>query len=89
MKTYYITRKNFLDWFYNTGADQEQHQMRKDLGYEVVDKLIKDNEFKVTTKDIFEGTDYYAVRLSYCQGCEDMDGELMDLDYEWELKLID
>jgi hypothetical protein len=31
MKTYTIKKQNFLDWYFNTGADDEQESMRTDL----------------------------------------------------------
>lgn len=53
MATYTLTKKNFLQWYYNSDSDQEQEEMRKDLGQHVIDQLLEFGECTVTVEEIF------------------------------------
>ncbi len=89
MKQYTITKESFINWMFNTGADQEQRQMRVDIGYKAVEKLLEDNSFTITVEDVWNSCDHCCIQVSYLEDCEEEDGELMDLDHEYEVKLID
>jgi hypothetical protein len=92
LREFTMTKKRFLDFFYNTGADGDQHQMRIDEGYRVVDALLDGKEYKIpTAESLFEGCGYF--RMSYCEevteghpleSCEDE-----DLDFEVIIKIVD
>jgi hypothetical protein len=88
---YKITKERFLNWFFNTGADQDQDKMRVDIGYTAVEHLLDRNSFTITTEDVFDGCELSCVPLRYCEENEhsDTDLELGELEENWTLQLID
>tara|TARA_R110001606_G_scaffold4723_4_gene22417 strand:+ start:716 stop:1078 length:363 start_codon:yes stop_codon:yes gene_type:complete len=88
MKKFKITGKNFLSWYFNSGSDQEQEAMLRDLGSRALEELEAGNKCTVTTRNLFEETEHGAIRMYFCEGPEE-DGELMDIEGGFELELID
>ena len=95
MKTYTIKKENFLKWFYHTGADQDQNRLALSLCRNVIVDLIDNGVVEITAQEIFDGCELVCVPISFLEekDSKDLDiyinDELMDLDWEWELKLID
>jgi len=58
-----INKREFLDWYYNTGADQDQTQMRLDLGNNAVDSLIDSGKFSIDVNEIWECAGYIPLTL--------------------------
>jgi hypothetical protein len=90
MKTFTITKKNFLEWYFNTGADGDQKDMRTNLGKEAVKSLFKRGWYSISVDTIFNNdAEHECIPLMYLEEFpDDADDELADLDYEWEVKLI-
>lgn len=67
MKTYTITKKNFLQWYFKTGADCDQKEMVYDLGKTVLDLLFNNEDAVITTDDIFLIANLDCIPLSYLE----------------------
>jgi hypothetical protein len=86
-----MTSASFLDFYYNTGDDQSQNQMREDIGYEVVNALLEGREFKLPTAEgLFEDCGFN--RMHYCvevvEGHPLEDFEDIALDWDVNINLI-
>ena len=67
MTTYTITKSNFLNWYYNTGCDQSQEQMRVALGEGVIEHLLVFNQVVITAQDIFEEADLSSMPIHFLE----------------------
>lgn len=86
-----ITKASFLNFYYNTGDDGSQHQMRVDLGYEIINSILEGGEVSIPTPEgLIETCEYF--RMSDCeevsQGHPLEDYESNDLGWEISVKLI-
>lgn len=90
MKTIKISKKDFVNWYFFTGADQDQKQGIYELGLSVVEKLLS-GDVRITAKDILNQCETSAIPLSIVKGCEHLDGEIGDeFEYgKYEVVLID
>ena len=91
--TFTITEEDFLDWYFNSGYDQSQEQIVKELGSEVRDELMISGKYVLNTQNIFDSvnTDVVPTRLVKYGGTwtnQPKDGELGDLKFQWKLELI-
>lgn len=86
-----ITKKNFLQWYFNTGADSDQKDLRTNLGEQVIQSLFDSGKSKITIKSVFnENCEKSCIPLHYLEEFKENDGrELQDLTENWELTLID
>jgi hypothetical protein len=93
MKKYTIKKERFLEWYFESGQDQENEEIREELAKKLIAGLMKDNEFKITTEDIFKECNQEAIRVSFIDGFEDdeeaYDTEFSELGENVELILID
>ena len=90
MKTYTITKENYINWFFNSGSDQEQEATRKDLGDRLVERLLSGEDFFYSVDDAFNEVDVEVIPLSYLEEFnDDDDREVGDLEEIIDLILID
>jgi hypothetical protein len=90
MKTYTITKQNFLLWFFNTGDDKSQKEMRTDLGKKAIEKLLNGETFTYSVEDAFNECETSCIPLMYLEEFhEGEEIEIGDLEYECEVTLID
>jgi len=90
MKIYTITKQNFLHWFFNTGDDGSQKNMRTELGGRAIEKLLKGEDFSYSVYDAFDDCELGCIPLMYLEEFhEGEEIEVGDLDYECEITLID
>jgi len=95
MKKFTITKEQFINWYFNTGADQDQERMRTDLGDSIIEQLLEKGCAEINVTDIFEDEAelscipirYTEEASQYPQECEN-GCELGELD-EFEIKLVD
>jgi len=88
MKTYTITKENFLNWYYCTGADDEQKDARTEMGRRVIDRLLNGEDFHFSVEDAFNEVEVSCIPLSYLEEFSDDDREVGDLDETVEINLI-
>jgi hypothetical protein len=90
MKTYTITKKNFLEWWFNTGLDQEQKANKEDLGARAVERLLSGEDFFYSVEDAFNECEIECIPLRYLEEFdEDNDLVVMDLKENCVVNLID
>lgn len=90
MKTYTITKQNFLEWFFNTGDDKNQEEARTDLGKRAIERLFSGEDFFYSVEDAFNECEISCIPLAYLEEFDDKnDLEVGDLDYKCEVTLID
>lgn len=89
MKKLTITKKRFLEWYYQSGQDQENKELKEDLANSIIDQMFKTGVGSISVQELFDGCNEEAIRLSFTeQGTEDdYDTELSDLG-EFEIQLI-
>lgn len=90
MATYTLTKKNFLQWYYNSDSDQEQEEMRKDLGQHVIDHLLEYGECTVSIDEIFAECSIENMGIHFLNEFPNDDEtyiEIGDLDSPIDLKV--
>jgi hypothetical protein len=90
MKTYTITKQNFLEWYFNTGADDEQESMRKDLGERVIESLINIGQSNIVIEEIFNECETSCIPLYLLEEFEKDEDykEVGDLEGIFNIELI-
>lgn len=89
MKTYTLKVSNFLSWYFDTGADQEQREQVYDLGMEVIKALKEDGSYQISVMNIFDKCDIRSMPVKYLEEkFEHEDDELGMLDHAFHVKLI-
>jgi hypothetical protein len=87
---YKITKNRFLDWYFESGQDSENEEIRNELTEKMINSLFKDNTFTLNTNDVFENCNKSAIRLCYIEGLDVYDErEFSDLGKNTSLILID
>ena len=94
LRNFTITKKNFLDFYWNTGADQDQEKMIRDLGYDIVQNALKGElVYIMDVQELFNGCEY--IRMSDCEEVTEnhpyYDMEMLDVEKEFgeiNIKLI-
>lgn len=90
MKTYTITKHNFLDWYFEENHTEESTELRLDLAEKVIKLLITKNNAEITTEEIFNDCNHEAIKLAYLEEfSDDEEGELSDFNFEYKVILID
>lgn len=74
-----ITKANFIDWFFNSGADQEQAEERSNLGYEVVQSLLSGNAVTVTPDDIWDKCEPSVIPISKTEQASKWDDDFLEV----------
>jgi hypothetical protein len=87
METLKIKSADFIEWMYNSGADQEQEQSALDLGYMVIERLL-DGSVTITPKDILDECNHDIIPLCIVVGYEESDVEIGEVFDEYEVVLI-
>ena len=87
METLKIKSADFIEWVYNSGADQEQEQSALDLGYMVIERLL-DGSVTITPKDILDECNHDIIPLCIVVGYEESDVEIGEVFDDYELVLI-
>jgi hypothetical protein len=75
MKTYTITKENFLKYFFQSGSDQEQEANQIDLGQRVIERLLSGEDFFYSVEDAFNECEISCIPLAYLEEFDD-DNEL-------------
>jgi len=91
MKAYYITKSNFLKWYFEDGQDSENAQIKEELAELVIKNLFASDTSVITTGSIFNECNHGAIPISCLEGFGDLDThtELGDYEPNYELILID
>ena len=74
MKTLKIKTEDFIDWYFNSGSDQEQESTLMELGRSIAEQLTE-GKVTITPETLLEQCDYGMIRLNLIEGFEDSDSE--------------
>ena len=65
-----IKTSDFINWMFNTGADQDQEREVLDLGRRVIEQLMK-GDVTITPQDILDQCEPLVIPLVIVEGFED------------------
>lgn len=89
-KTFHITKSRFIEWYYESGQDQEIEDLKSDLVNIVIAQLSTNGKAEITVEQLFEDCNKESIKLSYLEEFDlDEDRELSELEEEYEVELID
>jgi hypothetical protein len=72
MKKLKIKSEDFINWFFNTGADQDQEREALSLGISVIEGLLG-GSVTITPQEILDQCEPVVIPLSIIKGFEDND----------------
>ena len=67
-----IKSEDFINWFFKSGADQDQESEALRLGYSVIEELL-DGEVTITPQSILDGCEPVVIPIRIIEGFEDDD----------------
>jgi hypothetical protein len=87
MITLEIKTKDFINWYFYTGCDQEQEELAKNLGDSVIERLLDDGICTISVEQFLE-CNVDLIPMSIIQGLEHVEGCIEDnFDPNLELKI--
>lgn len=87
MTTLKIKTNDFLDWYYNSGSDQEQEETALNLGRRVIEGLF-DGGITIMPEEILNECNHEVIPLHLVEGYETFDEEIGDIFTDYEVVLI-
>ena len=87
MKTLEIKTIDFIDWYFNSGSDQEQKEIIFSLGKKAVKGLLE-GSITILPQDILDECNTDFMPLNLVVGYENSDLEIEDAFSDYEVKLI-
>jgi hypothetical protein len=90
-----IKSEDFINWFFNTGADQDQEREALSLGRSVIEGLL-DGSVTITPQDILDQCEHTVIRLDIIEGFEEVDYTMEiwdginkgDISEDFEIELV-
>ena len=84
-----ITKNRFLNWYYESGQDQENDDLKKELAESLIHSMRQVGFASISVQELFDNCNQESIRLNFTEeGCKnDYDTELSDLG-EFEITLI-
>jgi len=86
-----IKTQKFVDWHLNSGSDQEQEQIRQELGNLVTCSLLLNERFTIAPRDLLDNVNTDTIPMHLVEGFKDTDEdvEIGDLNLSnYEIQLI-
>lgn len=88
-----IKKQRFLDWYFYDGQDDENEELRYDLAKEIIDQLYKKDVATISIQKLFDNSNHDSIKAYFTeefdQQTDEYDIELSELDFMYELTLID
>ena len=75
MRNLKIKSADFINWFFHSGADQDQKQEAIDLGVKVIEGLVE-GKVTITPQDILNQCEALVIPLYLVEGFEGVDLEI-------------
>jgi hypothetical protein len=92
MKQLTIRKQRLLEWYFESGQDSENEELRLNLADIIVSQLFASGKAVFTVEDIFEMCNKDAIRAYFTEEfayqTDDYDVELSDLEFEYKIDLI-
>ena len=83
MKVLKITEFDFINWYFNSGSDQEQEEMATSLGNRIIDGLL-DGAVTITPQDILDECNQDIIPLNIV---ENYDGNEQEIGEIFEIRI--
>lgn len=86
-----IKTQNFVEWYFNSGSDQEQDQIRQELGNLVSGTLLLNERFTIAPRDLLDNVNTDIIPMHLVEGFKDTDMEIEigDLNLNnYEIQLV-
>lgn len=86
-----IKTQNFVEWYFNSGSDQEQDQIRQELGNLVSGILLLNERFTIAPRDLLDNVNTDIIPMHLVEGFKDTDMEIEigDLNLNnYEIQLV-
>jgi hypothetical protein len=87
MKTLEIKTIDFIDWYFNSGSDQEQKEIIFSLGKKAVNGLLQ-GSITILPQDILDECNIDFIPLNLVVGYENSDLEIGEGFSDYEVNLI-
>lgn len=86
-----ITKREFLDCYFNSGGSKESKCIKDCLIDELINSLITYNRYSINTIDLFNEYNHDSIVLGYCVDSLGMDDSLLlgDIGRPFTLQLIE
>jgi len=77
-----IKTTSFLNWYFNSGNDQEQQSIRQEIGHLAVSSLLCEGSSTITAQEIFDQVNIDVIPVNLIEGLEktSTDIEIGDLN---------
>jgi len=70
-----IKSNDFIDWYFNSGADQDQQEQVLSFGRNIVEQLLE-GSVTITPQDILEECEQFVIPLNIVKGFEGTDSTM-------------
>lgn len=87
MKTLEIKSSDFINWYFNSGSDQEQKEIAISLGKKAIKGLLN-GKVTITPQEIFDVCNTDIIPLNLIKGYENSQDEIGDVFGGYPVKLI-
>lgn len=78
MRTLEITEDNFIDWYFDSGSDDEQKEIRDGLAEDIINQLRINSRATISLDDLLDNVSYEMIPMSIIKGYEHWAGEIGD-----------
>jgi len=82
-----IKEEVLIDWYFNTGSDQEQEDTAADLGNRVVKSLLKGETFNFSIDDLISEINMSCIPLEYFEEADQFEEDLEVGDLEGDVEV--
>lgn len=86
MSILYIKIADFIGWYFNSGSDQEQREMKYDLGKAISEKL-HEGKVVVTAQELLDACETSIIPMNIVVGWGGWDGDIGMYFQYYEVKL--
>jgi len=91
MRKLTTTKGSFLDWYFNSGQDQEMEELRKHLADSIIHQMYSVGHGSMSVEELFDRCNQDAIKIGfteqYNEETDDYDIELSDLSTPYEIEL--
>jgi len=65
-----IKKSSFVDWYFNTGSDQEQELCLNELGRQALEEMVEGNDATITIEAIWDACEKTMIQMMFFEGFE-------------------
>ena len=87
MEVLKITEFDFINWYFNSGYDQEQEELATSLGHRIIDGLL-DGAVTITPQDILDECNQDIIPLNIVENYDGNEQEIGEVFDEYRIELI-